>query len=578
MSRIGPANVEPGRDAPAARSVTQPALADERSKSGWSASKLAAAVALTLAGIAVMADAWIDIAGIAWRDEESSHIMLVPLVAVWLVWARLDQLREVPVRPSWVGPVLIALGAVLNWWGFYNMTQVLFHGGAVLVAAGCFFTVVGHHVLWRLLPVFVLLGFLVPVPGIIRQQIALPLQTYTAWTTAVIYDAFAIDIIRNGNVLRFNGVDVAVAEACNGMRMVFALVLVTYAVAFATPLQAWVRLLVLGLTPLFAVACNVLRLLPTVWLYGYYPDTIAPVFHDLSGWVMIGVAWAMVTGVIALLRWLDLPVMQEDTVQTNSEDRSDNWQTAGHTATPSWVTGAVFGGVAVVLLGGIFIVASARPLPEDAEPYHAKVQAAVAELPRHFDTWTSYDTPVPEAAQKLLRPNAIVSRIYTNTETNRSATLVVVHCKDARDMIGHYPPACYPNSGWTQQDAQPRSWTVGGRTLEGMRYDFSFQRQTGTERMIVYNLLVLPNGAMVRNMDEVIQIASDYTRRFFGAAQIQVLTPEGLSETEREAIFSEVMTAAMPLIETLPVEQQQPTAGTSPDPDDSTEPDPVSNT
>ncbi len=50
--------------------------------------------------------------------------------------------------------------------------------------------------------------------------------------------------------------------------MVFGLILVSYAFAFSLPLRNRVRLLILLASPLAAILCNLVRILPTVWVYG----------------------------------------------------------------------------------------------------------------------------------------------------------------------------------------------------------------------------------------------------------------------------------------------------------------------
>ena len=53
-------------------------------RSGWSGWHVLGLLLLVEAGFVVTADAWSDIFRIAARDEEASHIFLVPLVASWL--------------------------------------------------------------------------------------------------------------------------------------------------------------------------------------------------------------------------------------------------------------------------------------------------------------------------------------------------------------------------------------------------------------------------------------------------------------------------------------------------------------
>jgi exosortase len=209
---------------------------------------------------------------------------------------------------QWIGPVITLVGASLYLLGEARLIESFWHGGAVLVAIGCFLTIFGKQVLVNFLPVFLVLVFLVPVPRRVRQSIALPLQRSTARATQVVCELTGLPIDRSGNLLRVNGIDVAIGEACNGMRMTFALVLVSFAFAMTTPLNGYVRVLVVLLSPLSAVVANVIRLVPTVWVYGHFESTVAEKFHDISGWLMLFAAFLTLLGTIRLLRWLAVPV------------------------------------------------------------------------------------------------------------------------------------------------------------------------------------------------------------------------------------------------------------------------------
>jgi exosortase len=270
---------------------------------------LIAVTALLVAlGVAVTYDAWADIATIATRDEESSHIFLVPIVCAWMAWVRRGRIRQCRPVGRWFGPLIVAFGWLLWHLGFNFHTQTFWHGGSILIAVGCVVTVTGIDLVRRFFPAFAVLMFLIPVPGMVRQQIAIPLQNATAQFTRGMLETFGWPTELSGNVLRINGVEVGIAEACNGLRMVFALVLVSYAFAYGTPLRHYVRLIVVAASPVSAIACNVIRLMPTVLLYGYAPKEVADKFHDASGWIMIIVAFGLLMGVIRLLRWALVPV------------------------------------------------------------------------------------------------------------------------------------------------------------------------------------------------------------------------------------------------------------------------------
>ena len=285
-------------------------------RNGWSVYHAVGAAVVAAIGFALTHAAWSDIFAIAWRDEESSHIFLVPIIAAWLFWVRRERLRYCVPTNQWIGPVLIAVGWAVAAHGYYNAVQAFWHGGSVLIVVGCLLSVLGMDVLRRFLPAFVVLGFLVPVPGSIRQQIALPLQQWLAQFAQDFFYVMGMDIERSGAALSVNGVPVAIAEACNGLRMVFALVLVSYAFAFATPLRSYARFLILLLSPLSALVFNVLRIIPTVLLYGESNEQVfgvsgelfAETFHDVAGWIMLVLAFLALMSIIRVLRWAMIPV------------------------------------------------------------------------------------------------------------------------------------------------------------------------------------------------------------------------------------------------------------------------------
>jgi exosortase len=202
----------------------------------------------------------------------------------------------------------VAVGWFFNSLGFYSGVQSFWHGGAVLVVVGCMLSVLGKNVIFRFFPAFALLVFLVPAPARIRLAVAGPLQNWTASITQRLLEAGGVvNTEVTGNALTINGHAVLVAEACNGLRMVFSLIMVGFAFCFAMPLKNFVRALILLASPLAAIFCNVVRVIPTIWMYGYEPQ-YAPTFHTYAGWAMLPLAFGMLYGLIKTLQWAMIPV------------------------------------------------------------------------------------------------------------------------------------------------------------------------------------------------------------------------------------------------------------------------------
>lgn len=269
----------------------------------WKKPILAMAALLAAAGVWVASDAWLDIHRLGMRDEESSHVLLAIPAAIWLAWIRRGYAAGARRTGTWLGPVMVIIGWFLYAFGDVQLYQSIWHFGAILIAVGCITSVIGRQALYRLWPAFVVLLFLIPVPAIVRAQIAPPMQTITAQMTAYLLQTVGEPVTLSGKVLIVNGVSVGIAEACNGIRMVFALALVCFFYAFSTELRPGTRLLILMASPIIAIVVNVIRLVPTVYLYGYASLETAEAFHDFMGWAMMPLALFGLIGLNALFTW-----------------------------------------------------------------------------------------------------------------------------------------------------------------------------------------------------------------------------------------------------------------------------------
>ena len=277
-------------------------------REGWRPYHLWLAAAFVLAAVWVTYAAWGDMLHIATDDEECGHALLAIPAFAWLAWIRKGRLRRCQPRGRWLGTLMVAAGWLIWSIGFRKQWQPFWHGGALVLVLGAFLTAVGSDVFWEFLAAFAVLGFMVPVPVLARQYISLPLQGYTAHATQIVCEALGMSVERGNNLLTVNGVQVAISEACNGMRLVFALIMVCYLFAFVVPLRGYVRFLLLALSPFIAAIANIVRLVPTVWVFGHCRQDIAETFHDVTGWVMLIAAFLTMLGILKLLRWAMLPV------------------------------------------------------------------------------------------------------------------------------------------------------------------------------------------------------------------------------------------------------------------------------
>jgi hypothetical protein len=222
--------------------------------------------------------------------------------------------------------------------------------------------------------------------------------------------------------------------------------------------------------------------------------------------------------------------------------------------------------ISITMLVGIVAEAQTHVHPADAQPYLDVSRKAINNIPFTLvgptgNLWTGTQVPIAQAATELLRPNTILSRDYVNEATGISVTLLIVDCSDARDLQGHYPPRCYPAQGQPEIDSKPRTWRLTGMDIKGMEYEFA-KGDLG-DKEVVYNFFITPcvpgvavshkelNGAICPDMDDVYISGEDYQRRYYGAAEFQLVMSGTMSADQRDTAFVDLITPIQNVIRTL---------------------------
>lgn len=208
--------------------------------------------------------------------------------------------------------------------------------------------------------------------------------------------------------------------------------------------------------------------------------------------------------------------------------------------------------VGLAVLGVAAIEITARPSAGDAEPFHAAAAEAIKSIPTEFGDWAATEIPVPQSAQALLKPNALLSRGLSNRVTGEQVSLVLVQCRDTRDMAGHYPPICYPGQGWIERD-EPRDVDVlvGNRRVKAMRYGFVRSGFDRERTLVVYNFFAVPGQGTPKDMETIRRAASDFAARPFGAAQIQVVLPRPLDIDEERRLVESALEPLSAVVDLL---------------------------
>ncbi len=243
-------------------------------------------------------------------SDDYSAGQLVPLVALFLVWRERKNLRECLLKPCWSGGIaLLMLAQAGRTYGLLFMFESAERYSLVLTIAGLVLMVAGRQVFRRVLWILLILLLMVPLPGRVHNMISGPLQNMATTGAVFLMEAFGIRVSQQGNVMMLNqDTPLAVAEACSGLRMLTAFIIVAAFIAYMVKRSRLQKAILLASSIPVAVICNIVRIFVTaVIMLKVSSEAADKFFHDFAGIVMMPIAVMLMFGELWLMEMLTLP-------------------------------------------------------------------------------------------------------------------------------------------------------------------------------------------------------------------------------------------------------------------------------
>lgn len=282
----------------------------------------AAGAALAVAGVGLLyagvlgalLDLWL-------AGSYYSYIVLVPLFSGWLVWEARHRLTAARAAWWWPGLAVAGAGIALRIAGdaagslsVEALSLPVTLAGLALVGLGpARFGVVAFPIAF--------LAFLTPLPEVAIPRLSQPLQWLAADGAAAGLRALGIPFERDGLFLHLQPVTLHISEACNGLRFLLAMIVLSVAFAGAVLTRTGPRLLLLVSGVALALAANQVRVTGTAVLaHAWGADAATGLFH---------IAWGKVVYVATLVPFAALalrlrpPRAASDTLPLTAEVDGD---------------------------------------------------------------------------------------------------------------------------------------------------------------------------------------------------------------------------------------------------------------
>ena len=241
-----------------------------------------------------MVDVWMT-------DDAYSHGVLIPPLAAYIAWMQRDEILAEPAQQNAGGLILTALGCVTLLLGKIGAEFFLSRISIVIILTGIVLTFWGLRRLQRLLFSLILLATMVPLPQIVYNKMATPLQLFSSAVASSSLQAMGIPVYRDGNIMNLAEISLGVAEACSGLRSMSSLTVLGLVIGFFICRTTWARVLLVALAIPTAIFMNVVRIVATALMAREDPALAEGFFHSFSGWIVFLCGFAILYGIAAAL-------------------------------------------------------------------------------------------------------------------------------------------------------------------------------------------------------------------------------------------------------------------------------------
>ncbi len=242
----------------------------------------------------------------AWEvDGNYSHGFLIIPIALYFVWERRQKLVAAEPKPSWFGLVVLSGGICVLLAGLLGSELFLSRVSLIVVLSGVVLFLFGWRHLRMLAFPLAFLLLMIPLPAIVFNRIAFPLQLVASRFGETIISAANIPVLREGNVLVMANTSLEVAEACSGIRSLVSLITLALLYGYFTDRRLWVRFAIVASAVPVAIVANGARVAGTGIAAHYIgPAAAQGFFHEFSGWVVFIVAFLLLLAIQRLILWL----------------------------------------------------------------------------------------------------------------------------------------------------------------------------------------------------------------------------------------------------------------------------------
>ncbi len=479
-----------------------------------------------------------------WNMEDYSHCWLIPLVVLYLVWEKREELVATPSVASRKGLIFLGLGIVLFWLGelageFFSLYVSLW-----FVIVGLLWTHLGWNKIKAIWFALVMIIAMFPLPNVINVKVTFKLKLISSQVGVWMLHIYGMSAYREGNIIDLGFTQLQVVDACSGLRYVFPLMVLSLLLAYWFKAHFWKRtLLFLSSIPL-AILVNSFRIALTGILYQWIGAKAAEeFFHGFSGWLIFMGTIPVLLAEMWILR--KLPPREEESRKKKAvTDVASDGQP--FRAKSTLRNGKFFSRlfiIPVVILAGTLVLANLIDFGEKVP-----IKKKLSGFPLSIGGYNGSRQGMEQQFLDILTLSDYVIINYKDGK-GRDVNFYTAYYETQRKGESiHSPETCLPGSGWLFREAGAADIPLGGG--KHIPVNRAFMEKSGVRELSYYWFPM--RGRVLTNMWQmkVYTFWDALTRQRSDGALVRLITPVYPSEslTEAETRLQEFTKLIVPVL------------------------------
>ena len=389
-------------------------------------------------------------------SEEYGYGYLIPIITLFLIWQRKNELAEIEFNPSFSGLVLILFGGVLFFLGAVATTHTLSQYGLVVTLLGVALALLGWRAFRIVMVPLALLFFMVPLPAFIFNTLSTKLQLISSQLGVEVIRWFGISVYLEGNVIDLGSYKLQVVEACSGLRYLFPLASLSFLAAYLYQERFWKRAVVFLSSIPITVLMNSFRIGVIGILVEYGgPGQAEGFLHYFEGWVVFMACIAILVLIMAVLSRIgpeQQSLAQAFSIEFPEPIPADVQRQPRKVKPLSWAVPVLIAGIAA---SSLYVQERENVLPE---------RRVFAEFPLTIGDWKGTTGTLEENILDALKTEDYIISDYVNENGKLVNFYVAYYADQGAGSAAHSPRSCIPGGGWLIKEL-----TV--KTLDGVEFE-----------------------------------------------------------------------------------------------------------